>query len=69
MYGQYARCRQSPTIHERLKLLVFDGSLLVILYFVRFIEATIARCKVIVIDFNHDDVRGALAARFRDTAR
>jgi len=29
----------------------------------------IARCKVIVIDFNHGDVRGDLTARFHDTAR
>lgn len=41
----------------------------VTLHFARFIEATIARRKVIVIGFNHDDVRGALAAHFRDTAR
>lgn len=60
---------QSPTIHERLKLLVFDGFRLVTLHFARFIVATIARRKVIVIDFNHDDSRGVLAAGFRDTAR
>lgn len=57
-------------IHERLTLLVFDGFLLVTLHFAHILSyATIARRKVIVIDFNHDDVRGALAARFRDTAR
>lgn len=56
-----------PIVHERperLKLLVFDGFRLVTLHFARFIDATIARHKVIVIDFNHDDGRSALAARY-----
>lgn len=54
-----------PSVNVR-RSLVFDGFLLRDI--ARFIEATIARRKVIVIDFNHDDVRGALAARARARA-